>query len=650
MTERRKVYLLLGAGLALTSCTHEVTKDQKIIFSDAAIATYAPNSYNPCKSKLPDPTDFIRDPDTHKLNIPFCDGDDATTLGLKAGLRQTDGYAVSTVPNTKFTKDLDAATLAGGVFLRELATGAAVDVTPAFDPSNKALYIKHDAPLSESTTYVAVITNAVTDTQGNPVVSDQVFTFARSRASLIDELGYSRYPALSDADANELESLRLALAPMFDALEKMPQPIMREDIAVAWTFTTQTVWSSFQLIQALAATGVTPTITHETSIAAADHPLVAAIGIPVGNLCELHTGHVVMPDITVASGTMGKDEKGWVREVSADYLLTTPNLGGCSNTWDGGKLAIFVHGLGRCKNDALGIANTLAQAGWATLTVDGPRAGARTVNNLGDKDMDSCADQGATPELLGFGLPDPFTARDQLRQWALEISALASLGKSEPWTFAGLDAPGTPPTTKVAVVGHSWGGIAAALAGSISPDIDAVAINAASAEFGAIFQPSLQAAVADVLTNSLGVDISTPAGKAQLDKLTTNLTTSFRWALEPTDLLYAAPHYSTPKALVQVVTAGGADVQADVPLHETDTQINTAEAFGEDLSKVTYTLTYDDAGTTKPMCKSSFGTLGALLQPCGNGGDLVTAGMQRQILMFITAGVVCSPDITVSCP
>lgn len=652
---------MLAGCFVVAGCAPSVTKDEPITVSAATLALFAPDSANPCSSVLPFPTDLARDPVTSRLNLPFCMTDTPDQLAVKGGLRTLDGYALGTTLTTRFSAAIDPATAAGTVRLFEASTGQAVAFVTQFSAeAGNTLFIQPTAPLSEHTRYLVAITTELLDSAGKPVASDVVFAFAKSEEPLIDSAGYSRFVAITDADANALEPLRQGYVPLFEGLAAAG--LARNQVAVAWAFTTQTVHATLPQLNALVASRGGASVIHDNRLAAAQHPLIVAAGIPAANLCDVHTGRVTLQGLLTPTGTFGATAAGVPvsSPITVDYVLTTPNLdfpAACTTPWLGDKLVVFAHGLGRCKNDALALANAFAKAGFAVLSLDGPRAGARSVSNLGDQNLDGCPDQPATPELIALPgqNPNPFALRDHLREWGLELSQLVAFARANAPRFAGLPST-TTSATRVALVGHSWGGMAAVLAGSIG-NVDVVAVNAASAELGAVFAPSLRAATAAELT-AAGVDLGTPAGMARLEAGTSERVAVFRWAMEPGDPLFAAPAYppaATVPVLVQVVSAGA----ADAPLHATLTQQKLAQAFNRaPLAQTTFDLTNGGAA----LCDSPSAAVGALLQPCvaqktAPGYPLAllrTAALQRQLVTFVATAMagpplVCSPDNMVAC-
>lgn len=775
MSRRTRRWLLWLTALA-AGCNPTVTKDELVTTSAATLAIFAPNGADPCKSVLPFPNDLaMKD---GRLNVPFCQGvDTPEQTQMKTGLRTLDGFAVGSTLYTRFSRAIDPATAAAAVRVFNSRTGAPVAVATQFDTvQNNTLFIQPLAPLAEGTKYLVAITTDLKDTEGKAIAPDQVFVFTKSEEPLVDEYGYSRFPAvLDDASANAVEALRQGFAPLFAGLASLG--VARESVAVAWAFTTQTVHATLPALAGVTKAGGAQ-IAWENKIPADKHALIASAGIPADKLCEVHSGRLTLTSLLTASGTFGVDPATGLpqmRPETADYLFITPNTNlpaattasragapavtaaiSCSlkagakvkvevtdagargaakfryslddgTTWaasaqlvpaDGkfaattgltltfaagdyakndlytqafpaaqlkvDRVAVFAHGLGRCKNDALALANTFAGAGFAVLTVDGPYAGARTLTSLGDQDLDGCPDQPATPEFIALPgqSPNPFAVRDHLREWALELSQIAGLAKESPFKLAGASTGAA--AAKVAVVGHSWGGMAAALGNGLYSGVDALIVNAASAELGAVFTGAIRASVAAQLA-AAGVDVTVEPGLTLLATKTNESVAAFRWAMEAGDPLYGgAPTLPT---LVQIVAAGTGLAEAN--LHGSDTQKKLAAALGlsaDALARSTFEL----VGPAGPVCDDGTAVVGALLKPCvedkaacdvdadcstvpggpapkctGHTCNVVslryqlamakTGGLQRQAVTFAASAaagqpLVCDPDYTKPCP
>lgn len=678
---------VLGCASLLLACTPSLSA---VTTSESGpIALFAPNADSPCESVVPFPTDLARNRNG-TLSVPDCPGDDASTKATKAGIRTLNGWSLASTIYTPVSKALDPATLAAGVVLIDTGTTADGESvrTPGMVEANvmfvaeggpvpNALIIKPTAALRDNTMYQVVVTTGVKGTDGKALGSDQIYTFAKSKTPLIDSHGFSTV-AIEDADANALEALRAGLEPMFDGLAANGFP--RDKIAIAWTFSTQKVHTTFAGLSQLVGAKA-PVVTRDSAVLASQHALLQALGLG-GSLGCVYNGRVQLTNLITSRGTFGVTAAGLplTSSVAVQYLFATPAGSACGADWTTGgaaKVAIFAHGLGRCKNDALALADNLAKAGYATLALDGPLAGGRTLENLGDQNLDGCPDQPATPELITIGAadPNPFAIRDEMREWGLELVQAAGAAGSNPWAFAGVTAP-EGGTSTVSLIGHSWGGIAAVLAGSTA-NVASVATNASGAGYGAMFEPLLKAGIAAKLT-AAGVDVTSAAGQAMLNASLLTAKTTYAWVLEGADPLYFAGAYPrtdgvlTRKVLNQVVASGGGAV-TDAALHGTDAQLALARLFDPAVDTAASKY-FNMAPADTSVCDDSSTMVGMLLQPCSaaglaaahaaatpppnpllclaDGACYAYASAQRQLDTFVASGgaLVCTQDLTQACP
>jgi pimeloyl-ACP methyl ester carboxylesterase len=652
--------LLCAAVLGCPS----VEKDPPIEGSSRTIAVFAPNSVDRCASKLPFPTDLSRNPATGLLNLPFCADDSAELTAFKTGLNTLDGFSLNTTLTVEFTAPIDESTLDGAVTILNDRTGITHPIGQmVFLASDNLLTIFPERPFDENTTYRVLVSNVVRDANGGEIIADQVFTLLKSDTALVDSDGYSVI-ALDDNSAASLEALRLSYQPVFQ--DAFTVGVKKENLIVAWSFTTQRVAQAYDALASLVAGGASATL--ENSIPAADHPLLAGFGIPTTNLCQIHTGRVTLKNLLTDAGTFGAGLP--TTDEPVDYILFTPNptAADCSSEdlWDYANLVVFAHALGRCKNNAVTVANSFGAANWAVLALDGPRAGARTINGLGDQDLDTCPDQPATPELIALGdeSPNPFGVRDRLRQWGLEIVQTVELAKTDVRLFAETSPSGDAPDTTVGILGHSWGGMAALLAGRVTSNYDVMAVTGASGDMGAIFTPLLRAGVIENLAAE-GITDSTDGYAAILEREVQTVAQIYTWALEPADPLYAAQRYpaltdppgdTDIRVLAQVVAPPSSDPGA--ALHYTATQTTLATVFadrdpGFALANVTFTLTCDDSGTEAAVCDESLGVVGAPLVPCDGDATAAlawTTSLQTQLVSFMTTSGATTPPALGTAP
>jgi pimeloyl-ACP methyl ester carboxylesterase len=682
-----------------------VEKDPAVDVSANTIAIFAPNTEDPCLGVVPFPTDLIKDPVTGTLNVPFCHDDTPDLIGIKTGLRTMGGYSVETGLTANFSAALDPATLAAGMTVLNTSTNQPHQMAALFISQQNMLAAVPVTPFTQNTTYLVALTTALKDATGGEVIADQAFTFLKSEEPLVDQWGYSRYPALDDTTATGLEQVRVAYEGIWAGLAAAG--IARDTVVLAWSFTTQDTTAHVRTMAEQIKADL-PTIAYENTIAAGDHPLLAAAGIPVANVCKVHTGRVLVHDMIGENGYIGFLPNGApaTHDTPVDYILLTPNpwptvcamtgaQGGqtacdanpscdwngtacvstvdCSGVnpdqWNFENLVVFGHALGKCKNVALTLADSFGRANWAVLAMDGPRAGSRSLGNLGDQDLDTCPDQPATPELITIGdaLPDAWALRDNLQEWGFELMQAAAVAKVDARQFAAMAPAGAAvPVDRLSFVGHSWGGMAAIIAGAYSGDAETVAVTATSGDMLGIFTPVLQAGIAEQLI-AAGMSPTSSEFQAELASQTQEVANIFQWVLAPVDGSFSALEYPVAAdlpVLVQVVSAGTNNVVKDAALHGTATQRALAAAFAtkgnDDPDAVTFKLECNDGGVLQPICADDMGVVGSPLIPCVDATDprfalayAKTVELQTQLVSFVAmAGSVypAAPTTTPDCP
>ncbi|GAC1363402.1 MAG: hypothetical protein NVSMB47_15190 [Polyangiales bacterium] len=164
----------------------------------------------------------------------------------------------------------------------------------------------------------------------------------------------------------------------------------------------------------------------------------------------------------------------------------------------GWPVVVFQHGMGGQRGDMMSMANTYAEQGWATASIELVLSGTRgaTASKRGDTKSDykrstakyegpdgftdRTTDGGNEPPTELFGnLFRVAALRDQFRQGALDHTTLVRLLKSSP-TLDGLASGGVAPKidgSKVAYSGDSLGGIHGAIVAGIEPDYRAYVLN-----------------------------------------------------------------------------------------------------------------------------------------------------------------------------
>ena len=237
--------------------------------------------------------------------------------------------------------------------------------------SPQKLQWKLDAPLDEKTTYVAYVTTGAKDDHGISVVPNPVFALLRSQAPLVEN-GKAAVSSLTDAQAAQLEPIRVGLKPMFDALASAG--IARTRLALAFTFTTQSEATVLDQLHALPAlSGITDQPSFVADATDAYAAAATAGGIAIDGIDKFYVGAFLTPvAVTGPGGTLNPTQPVPLR---VDFTLVVPKA---MAPLTGYPVAIFGHDFTRSRNDGLAIANSLAKAGLATISSDVLFHGERT--------------------------------------------------------------------------------------------------------------------------------------------------------------------------------------------------------------------------------------------------------------------------------
>jgi pimeloyl-ACP methyl ester carboxylesterase len=310
----------------------------------------------------------------------------------------------------------------GGVVgvTRELAAGTDyVATVSTVDTTGKTLAVVPLKPLAERTSYMAVVTNGVTDAAGNNATPDQTYFLTQRTAPLVTGscvatafTAVSTDPLLPVASACALEPLRQLTNSQEAAAAG--RGIDKANIVVSWVATTQSITP---VLGVLRQTMVASTATL------AKTPLTTGIlGPTVPPIGDIYIGTMGVPYYLKAPGTVDEGAAAgtaanspatvltsfWqarpgayiaaVASLGLDptstnltaynpipvrrsvqripILMTVPNAAsGQTKPATGWPVVIFQHGITGDRSNMLPIAATFAQAGWVVIAIDLPLHG-----------------------------------------------------------------------------------------------------------------------------------------------------------------------------------------------------------------------------------------------------------------------------------
>ena len=385
--------------------------------------------FDPANAKLPFPTNLFyptSPPIDLTIGIPGLDESDFTDPAV--ALNSLDGFSTSEKWITTFTQNLgglpaqilpgeiDPATVVPGQSVRVFevnsvgypylgVAGIVSELIPGLQfvaaaAPGGVLAIVPTAPLKEFTTYMAVVTNDITDMRGNNATPSQTYNLTKQRTPLVDENGNSTIPLLPDANAVALEPLRQATMSM--ELSAASAGVNPADIVVSWTVHTQSITPVLKLLRSIAQpaptiiapTGMTTaavggfgladiyigviTLPYYSGIPSAENPVA-----PLTDFWKAAPGGYIPPfdqipflDPTSTNITIANPFPVPTGTQTVPLIITVPNENsGFSKPAEGWPVVIYMHGLTRNRTDMLAIADSVARTGRAIVTMDQPLHG-----------------------------------------------------------------------------------------------------------------------------------------------------------------------------------------------------------------------------------------------------------------------------------
>lgn len=482
-------------------------KPQEVILGAKAV-------FDPARGALPFPSDVLfNGSQDGTLNIPVANPNDLSDP--KVALNALDGFSTVAPITASFAAPLNPDTVAVGHGVRVFAvtmataTGPVIGVLRELSPleiyaavdntdTGATLAILPLTPLAPKTTYMVALTNEILDMQGRAIIPDLTFTFLIHGEPLIDGSHKSRYRALSDAQANQLEPLRLATQAMLTAAQNYTitqdapdaiHDLEQDRVKLAWTFTTQSIDDALASTRAQATSG---------------NPHIQATNMTTKNIkdtlpgrANIYAGTLDVPYYLDASDPLLGRWSGAGGAFLTKYhpqpvakstqtipmLLTVPN--DATKPASGWPIVIFQHGITKDRTNVIAVADSLAAAGFAAVAIDLPLHGIADATsglysgplerhlNLDLVNNDTRA-PGPDRKIDTSGthfinLASLLTTRDNLRQG---VADLFTLTKSIPtMDYDGGDNGPDFDTSRIYFFGHSLGAIVGTTFLALEPDV-----------------------------------------------------------------------------------------------------------------------------------------------------------------------------------
>ncbi len=523
--------------------------------------------FAPADGILPFPTNLILSGTTDlTLNPPT---DDPTNFGDPAvALSALDGFSTIAPWGAPFSTNVAASSVVPGQSVRVFevtltgpgggVTGITRELQAGVDfvavGNGPGVGIVPLKALKQITSYMAVLTNGITDDAGNAATPDQTYFLAKRTSPLVDSNGNSTDPLVPDSTAQALEPLRQLTNSQEAAAAS--QGINPADIVLSFVMTTQSITPVLQAVKAttvpgtsiLAPTGLNTSAIGGAGIAdiwigvqsspyysgapSAENPLA-----PLNTFWKAAPGGYVAPfdglglDPTSSNLTFANPFPVANSVQTYPVLLTLPNANsGHTKPASGWPIVIFQHGITRSRADMLAVADTLASIGYAVIAQDlvmhgvgpghllyiedtpfGPLANERTFdvdyldNATGAPGPDGIVDSSGASFI---NLGNLLVSRDNIRQGIADLMTLTATIPT-----MDLDGDGSPDFdgANIAFVSQSLGSIHGATFVALEDNINTAVLSVGGGGIARLldgspaFGPRIRAGLA-----AAGVNAGTP--------------------------------------------------------------------------------------------------------------------------------------------
>jgi len=498
---KMRTILLLLSLFVSTAFAHDGSDSTAgpVLNKDGSIVTgiLAP-VFDPLNGDLPFPHNlFFNGTGDLTLNIPFDPADPSAslyrTLNSLDGFSTTEKWTISFKDRFGNPGAIDPASVMPGFSVRVfqittqqivIPTGIIRELVAGIDFHAQVIApgvvgIIPLKPLPEYSSFLAVLTNDIRDTDGNDATPDTFYHLAKSHTPWVDATGKSTYPGfISDSSAPTLEGLRQ----ITNAQEAVAAAagIDHDDIVLSYTVQTQSISPTLRLLRSIAQpapvlagpTGLNTaaiggfgfadivvgviTLPYYLGIQSAANPIA-----PLTDSWKAAPGGYVPPfdqfgfDPTSTHITAINPFPVLTSMQTVPFIMSVPNANsGFSKPDSGWPVVIYMHGVTRNRTDMLALADSMARAGMAMISMDqplhgvvpavdpqlapfyienhpvfGPLANERTFNldlfsnTTGAPGPDGVPDASGDTALATL-LLYPLVARDIARQAAADLSVL----------------------------------------------------------------------------------------------------------------------------------------------------------------------------------------------------------------------------------
>jgi len=619
--------------------------------------------FDPAAGKIPFPSNLLLAGSLDgTLNIPVADVNNLADPAV--AMNALDGFSTTSPWTTALAGEVDASSFKLGETVRVFKVtlsgigGAVTAIQSELTSADVAIVVRGQLivmplkPLAPKSSYLVVLTNQTKDAYGHSLFADKTYAFAKATASLVDGAGKSRFSALSDAQAVQLEPLRQLTNAAEVAAAAFTGGPARDTIILTSTFTTQSITDVLAKVKEHASAGAAALVDTTLDTKGVNAALAGA--------AEVYTGTLDVPfylDRTAPLTTYWKSAGGGnvtfitptpvaTTTVTVPVLLTVPKV--ATKPPGGWPIVVFQHGVTQDRTNLLAVADSLAAKGLAAVAIDLPLHGitdtlsplySASIERTFNLDLINNATSAAGPD----GKIDPtgthfinlrslLTSRDNVRQAVSDLFTLTATIPSMDYNGGGSDFD----ASKIYFLGHSLGAMVGTPFLALSPEIKAAAlVNTGggiakvldgSASFGPVVVAGL--AAAGVAQGTAAYDQFMLAAQTVLDSGDPLNYYAAATANRPFLAIEVANDQTIPNTVVGAPLAGGFPI----------TQLMGLPRIHAPMA---------DVAGIKSLVRFATGSHNSLLDPSIVAA--VTAEMQTELATFLQSGggsVTLSTDHT----
>ncbi|MGB8635361.1 MAG: hypothetical protein WCD66_05375 [Rhodanobacteraceae bacterium] len=685
----RNLFALIALSLLLTACG---SSGSSSVGNNPPPPPAIVANFDPANSVIPFPNNLLFSGTTDlTLNIPVADPADFSDP--QVALNALDGFSTVAPWSTSFSTAPSADSLSAGNdvhvyevtldgpggkvtgITRELSSPEEYVVAMApSDTDGKTLAIVPTSPLKPRTSYMAVLTNGITNGNGTPVTASLTYTLAKGAAALCVN-GKSTSESLTDAQACQLEPVRQLVNSQEAAAAGAG--VSRADIVLSWVATTQSTNTVLN-----AVTSKIEGAPAATTQLAPTGKTLGDLGLGLAPIADVYIGYINLPyylgvpsqsdptapltdfwhaapgayagpaasfglDPTSTNVTAYNPFPVANQSLGAPLLVTVPNTG--TRPAGGWPVVIFQHGITRNRTDMLAVAQTYASLGYAVVAMDLPLHGVDSSNpfyigntpfaaaaqertfNLDVMNNDTGApgpDGKVDPSGSHFiNLQSLLTSRDNLREGVADLVELEhSIG-----SMALPDKPGTAfNASDISYTGQSLGSIVGTVFMAVDPNVQTAVLNVPGGGIARLLDasvsigPQIHAGLAQA-----GVEQGTPA----YDQFMLAAQT----AVDSSDPINFA-RFTTGKNLLLQEVVGSDSSPSDqvIPNSVPGAPLSGTEPLIAALGLTAIDSSTQSAAGVRAATRFTSGEHGSLLSPAAD--PAVTAEMQGEMASLIGSG------------